>query len=257
MTTHADSRTYPETYYAGAYWGPRRESPEECAQRAAAFFNLLAACDPLLANWNKIPKPRGKGRKTPLMPPDLPTLTEAFRRGVNREPGGPAFEQLGLTVSAYNDGPPKEIVFVNMTCGSYAQTNSANVCVLSIPSKGESAERMLTASMLTDVARSMALAWEPDWAVAMSHSHRDLQAAEGQDDPWLGWVTYLSRGRGTVPPLPAPVRIEPVEDQGTLIILTPERFTVANPEHVALARRVRELLAQAGLMRRAGADPRE
>ena len=46
----------------------------------------------------------------------------------------------------------------------------------------------------------------------------------------------------------APVRIEPVEDRGTLIILTPERFTVANPEHVALARRVRERLTRAGLM---------
>ncbi|WP_347402695.1 Imm52 family immunity protein [Corallococcus sp. NCSPR001] len=52
------------------------------------------------------------------------------------------------------------------------------------------------------------------------------------------------------------MRIEPVEDKGTLIILTPERFTVANPEHVALARRVRELLARAGLMRTAGAGPR-
>ncbi|WP_233613261.1 MULTISPECIES: immunity 52 family protein [Corallococcus] len=257
MTTLADSRIYPETYYAGAYWGPRRESPEACAQRAAAFFNLLAACDPLLAHWNKIPKPRGKGRKTPLMPPDLPTLTEAFRRGVNREPGGPAFEQLGLRVSAYNDGPPNEMVIVNMTCGSYSQRKSANVCVLSLPSKGESAERLITASMLTKVTRSMALAWEPDWAVAMSETYRAMDGRQGQDDPWLGWVTYLARDRGTVPHLPAPVRIEPVEDKGTLIILTPERFTVANPEHIALARRVRELLAQAGLMRTAGANPPE
>jgi hypothetical protein len=45
------------------------------------------------------------------------------------------------------------------------------------------------------------------------------------------------------------VRIERVEDKGTLIILTPERFTAANPEHVALARRVRELLSRAGLLR--------
>ncbi|NRD66315.1 immunity 52 family protein, partial [Corallococcus exiguus] len=197
MTTPADSGTYPETYYAGAYWGPRRESPEACAQRAAAFFNMLAACDPLLGSWNKIPKPRGKGRKTPLMPPDLPTLTEAFRRGVNREPGGPAFEQLGLRVSAYNDGPPKEMVIVNMTCGSYEQNSTANVCVLSIPSKGASAERMLTASMLTNVTRSMALAWEPDWAVAMSETYRAMDGRQGKDDPWLGWVTYLARDRGT------------------------------------------------------------
>ncbi|RKG91289.1 hypothetical protein D7V97_41915, partial [Corallococcus sp. CA053C] len=68
MTTQAPPTTSPETYSAGAYWGPRRESPEECARRAETFLNLLAACAPLLANWNKIPKPRGKGRKTPLMP---------------------------------------------------------------------------------------------------------------------------------------------------------------------------------------------
>ncbi|WP_404372906.1 immunity 52 family protein [Corallococcus coralloides] len=250
MTNYAESGTYPETYYVGAYWGPRRESPEECAQRAATFLNLLAACDPLLANWNKIPKPRGKGRKTPLMPPDLPTLTEAFRRGVNREPGGPPFEHLGLTVSAYNDGTRQDFMAVDMTCGGYAQGNS-NVCVLSLPSKGESAERLLTASMLTAVMRSMALAWEPDWAVAMSDAYREMDGRQGKDDPWLGWVTYLPSQRGKVPPLPAPVRIEPVEDRGSLIILTPERFTVANPEHVALARRVRELLARAGLMRSA------
>jgi hypothetical protein len=60
---------------------------------------------------------------------------------------------------------------------------------------------------------------------------------------------YFSKGRGAVPPLPAPVRMEPVEDKGTLILLTPERFTVSNPEHVGLAARVHTLLAEAGLLR--------
>ncbi|RKG91194.1 hypothetical protein D7V97_41940 [Corallococcus sp. CA053C] len=136
-----------------------------------------------------------------------------------------------------------------MHCGSDEQNSSANVCVLSLPSKGENAGRILTAPVLTEVARSMALAWEPDWAVAMSEAYREMDDRQGKADIWLGWVTYLARHRGTVPPLPAPVRIESVGDQGTLIILTPERFTVANPEHIALARHVRELLARAGLMR--------
>jgi len=248
MTVQPTPETYPDSYYAGAYWGPRRESPEECARRAVTFLNLMAACDPLLAQWNKIPKPRGKRRKTPLMPPELPTLTEAYRRGVNREPGGPPIEHLGLTVSAYNDGTGSDYASVSMRCGSYEQNSSANACILSLPSKGENAERILKAPVLAEVVRSMALAWEPDWAVAMSRTHRELDDKEGEADVWLGWVTYLARHRGTVPPLPAPVRIEPVEDRGTLIILTLERFTVANPEHVALARRVRELLARAGLM---------
>nr|WP_255651947.1 immunity 52 family protein [Corallococcus sp. AS-1-12] len=94
----------------------------------------------------------------------------------------------------------------------------------------------------------MVSSWEPDWALAGSSAYR-MQYREPDSAPFsLGWITYLSRRCGTVPPLPAPVRIEPVEDKGTLILLTPERFTVANPAHVALARRVRELLVRAGLM---------
>nr|WP_281291395.1 immunity 52 family protein [Myxococcus llanfairpwllgwyngyllgogerychwyrndrobwllllantysiliogogogochensis] len=136
-----------------------------------------------------------------------------------------------------------------MRCGSYTESSTANACILSLPSRGDGAERILTASVLTEVVRGMALAWEPDWAVAMSESHRDMDDEDGSVDVWTGWVTYLARHRGTVPPLPAPVRIESVGDKGTIIVLTPERFTASNPEHVALAERVRELLDRAGLLK--------
>ncbi|AKQ66374.1 hypothetical protein A176_003286 [Myxococcus hansupus] len=39
-----------------------------------------------------------------------------------------------------------------------------------------------------------------------------------------------------------------MEDKGTLIVLTPERFTARNPDHLALAARVTELLARAGVV---------
>ncbi|WXH32803.1 hypothetical protein WA016_06799 [Myxococcus stipitatus] len=58
-----------------------------------------------------------------------------------------------------------------------------------------------------------------------------------------------------VPSLPAPVRVELVEGKGTLIILTPERFTASNPDHVALAEQVRELLDRAGLLKPLQAQP--
>ena len=66
--------------------------------------------------------------------------------------------------------------------------------------------------------------------------------------PCLGWLTYVSGRRGRVPSLPRSVRVEPMEDQGTLIILTPERFSLEDPAHVALAGRVRERLEKAGLL---------
>ncbi len=123
-----------------------------------------------------------------------------------------------------------------------------NSCLLEAPYTGPVSERVLTATFQAEALRAIANAWEPDWGVAMSHSHRDMIGAKCPN-VLVGWVTYLSRRLGRVPPLPAPVRIEPVEELGALVILTPERFTASNPEHVALAERVRELLERAGLLR--------
>jgi hypothetical protein len=53
-----------------------------------------------------------------------------------------------------------------------------------------------------------------------------------------------------MPPLPAPVCIEPVGTLGWLLVLSPERMTAHNPEHVAFTLRVRELLDRAGLIQR-------
>ncbi|HSP80260.1 MAG TPA: immunity 52 family protein, partial [Myxococcaceae bacterium] len=103
--------------------------------------------------------------------------------------------------------------------------------------------------IMTEVLRAMVLAWEPECGVATSHAHVEMVTNRPKAGAFVGWVMYFSRQRGTVPPLPAPVRIEPVEDKGTLVILTPERFTASNPEHVALAARVHELLDEAGLLR--------
>ncbi len=59
---------------------------------------------------------------------------------------------------------------------------------------------------------------------------------------------HFPHSRGQVPLLTAPVRTEPVEDKGTLLILTPERITADNPAHVELAQRVHELLDRARLL---------
>ncbi|GHG89068.1 immunity 52 family protein [Comamonas sp. JC664] len=247
MSVNLEPAAYPDTYFAGAYWGPRQESPEECARRTAGFLKFLAECDPVLGHWYKPTKSRKDARKHPLMPPDMPTLAEMFRRGGNREKGGPVIDDLGFSFWFDNGGAGRDCAALRIHCGGYADSVS-NSCFLSLPSQGENAERLFTAPTLACLVRSMVRAWEPDWVAAMSRTRRELDDQDGNADMWLGWVTYFARHQGTVPPLPTPVRIEPVEDKGTLIVLTPERFTVTNPEHVALSRRVRALLAQAGLL---------
>jgi hypothetical protein len=248
VTSQSESEEYPETYHAGAYWGPRKESAEECAQRTVAFLHMLASADPFLAQWYKPVRSRQKGLKPPLVPVDLPTLTEAFRRGVNREGRGPAIESLGFNIGLSNGASNRAYAFLRIFCGAYSEAVS-NFCLLSPIEPGPDADRVLSAPVLTSVVRSMVLAWEPDWAVATSSKLSEVLSDKDRTGAFVGWVTYLSRQRGVVPPLPAPVRIEKVEDKGTLVTLTPDRLTADNPEHLELGRRVGELMSRAGLMR--------
>ncbi|WP_223635787.1 immunity 52 family protein [Corallococcus sp. EGB] len=247
MTATSAPESYPETYYAGAYWGARKESPEDCARRTAGLLELLAECDPFLSHWYKPARSRKDARKHPLMPPDVPTLTGLFQRGVNREPGGPPIEELGFRFSFDNGGAAGDCATMRIN-GGMDSAAVPNHCVLTVPWRGPNADRVLTVSVLTKAVRAMVLSWDPDWALATSNAY-ERQYREPVSAPFsLGWITYLSRRIGTVPPLPEPVHVEQVEGRGTLMVLTPERFTVANPEHIALARSVRGLLAQAGLM---------
>jgi hypothetical protein len=171
-------------------------------------------------------------------------LEKLIRRGKDR-----VFEDLGFRFSAWNGASDDyDGSAFNISCGGYTDV-VGNSCVFSLPSRGPNAERVLTAPVIARLVCSMAVAWDPDSAVGMSSPHLQMVDKGIPFAVSIGWVTYLARHRGTVPPLPAPVRIEPVEDKGTLIVLTPERFTVSNPEHVALAERVRELLDRAGLLK--------
>jgi ABC-type molybdate transport system substrate-binding protein len=107
----------------------------------------------------------------------------------------------------------------------------------------------LTVHALTQVLRAMVTTWEPEWGIAVSNAYRDEVLKLQRVGTFVGWITYFSHQRGTLPPLPAPVRVEPVEDKGSLVILTPERFMASNPDHVALGAQVQELLDRAGLLK--------
>ncbi len=228
-----------ETYYAGAYWLARSESAEACAYRAERFFQLLGRCDPAWNHWHQTAGSFEEARKRQL-DTDAASFLKLFGQKKHR-----IFD--GFLFSLWAGDNPRETSAVDVSCGS-ADVWLPSSCVLEPYDSGSIGERVLTAPVMTEVLRAMALAWEPEWGVVASHEHRDSVTESPATDTFVGWVMYFSRQRGAVPPLPAPVRVEPVEDKGTLVVLTPERFTASNPEHVALAARVHGLLKEAGLL---------
>ncbi|MBN1205176.1 MAG: immunity 52 family protein [Myxococcaceae bacterium] len=232
------SRT--ETYYAGVYWLVRHETAEACAQRAERFFLGLGRCDPAWTRWYEAADSFEEARKLQV-PTNAASFLKMFAAEEHRVGDGFKF---GL----WTGDNPAETSSLRASCGASTPWRPSN-CVLQPYDEDPIAERVLSAPVMTEVLRAMAMAWEPEWGIATSDQHRDSVTESAEPGTFLGWVTYFSRLRGSVPPLPAPVRVEPVEHRGTLVILTPERFTASNPEHVALAARVHELLNRAGLLR--------
>jgi hypothetical protein len=236
-----------ENYYVGAYWGPRKETALECARRAELFFHMLARCDPGFTQWYRAG--RGFPRELPGWPvrPEVKDLEELFLRNrLRTDIGKRVIEDMGFSTIVWNAEKP--MTRLHLRCGKYSPW-AGNVCLLELAREGALRERLLHAPVLAQVLTCMATAWDPDFAVATSSQMVDL-VEKRKGEVRVGWLTYLSRRLGQVPPLPAPVRIEPVGALGWLLLLSPEPMTASNPEHVALSSRVRELLDRAGLIQR-------
>jgi hypothetical protein len=242
-----------EDYYVGAYWGPRKETALECARRAELFFHMLTRCDPSFAQWYRAG--RGFPRELPGWPvhSELKELEEFFLKGKHRTGvSKKVIEDMGFRQMLWN--AKKEATELHISCGKYSPWGGPNVCLLNPSREGAVRERLLRVPVLTEVLTTMATAWDPDFAMASSSEMVDL-VEKGRFEVRVGWLTYLSRRLGTLPPLPAPVRIEPVGALGWLLVLSPEPMTASNPEHVAFTARVRELLDRAGLIERPEPKP--
>ncbi|KFA92653.1 immunity 52 family protein [Archangium violaceum] len=230
-----------ETYQAGAYWACRKESAEACARRAEKFFGLLSRCDPIYAHWFEQADSLKKALQLQFEP-TFGTFMRFFGRKAYQN--GPDGFSFSAWTGNKEEGRGGSLL---LTCGSCSEFYS-NVCLLYLPSAGAEEERVLTTSVLRDVMHAMVLAWEPDWSVVTSHELRGAMSETRRAGDFVGWVTYLSRSRGEVPSLPEPVQVQPVEDKGALLLLTPERLTASNPEHLSLARSVQDVLRTRGLL---------
>lgn len=233
-----------ERYYAGVYWPARLESAEACARRAETFFRLLEHCDETFARWYE----QGDSLEEALhreFTLDHATFVRLFEREENQL-GKDGFS-LGAWTGHTEDGRGG---MVNLTCGD-ASGAYPNCCLLYLPRTDVEPEgpRVVTAPVLVNVLRAMVLAWEPLFGIIATDEFHAALRPKRDPRGFVGWLTYLSRARGEVPPLPPPVRIEPVEDKGTLIVLGPERLSASDPEHLLLGRRVQEVLDAKDLLR--------
>jgi hypothetical protein len=153
----------------GAYWGPREETREACAQRLAVFFETLRQHDPALAVWYEL-----------MMSPDEPLVripTDAASLAPLLQVN-PSYSDLGMSLGAWN-GPDAE-AGASFTCnlGSYYRSAS-NTFVINCN------DRTAGPQMLRALLRATVEAFDPDDAIVnggvmIEAAYRAIDEAEAK-----------------------------------------------------------------------------
>lgn len=221
-----------DPFYLGAYWGPRREDPEQCADRLSRCLVGLASDSELLDAWFPKANRRSKATGAPVSV-DSSALAALFRSGQNRrDADGSPIAELGLSVALWN-GDFKRAVGLSVKCGAWSPV-VPNSFVLSLPAADDGGSELYQPETARTMMRAVIASWEPEWATWTSHALREVQQPE-PGAPVLGWATYLSSGRAVAEVgLPQGVEVEPI---GAGVLLTVGRSPAEVPTSLLLATR--------------------
>lgn len=193
-----------ETFYVGAYWGPRGETVSQCAGRLWSLLASLGEADSLLSSWFKTGRSRGAALKQPINV-STERLRELLLEGQPNIADGlqDVMSDLGFRASLWT-GQDVE-VGLSVRCGSPLALSgvTSNALVLQLPVPEGDAMVMYRQEVALAIIRSIVTAWQPTWCTWTSDSLRNAQGAE-PNEVIVGWATYLANSDGvTIDHLPA------------------------------------------------------
>lgn len=225
-----------ERFVLGAYWGARRESVEQCADRLQTFFEALVSGDDLLSQWYPKTSSPKKSLEHPLDKVNRQMLVEILMKGQNRENArGAVSEDLGFQLGFWNGQKADDQASFSLRCGLYWKSSNASVsvgnCVVfDLPKNlGILAEAQRMVQLLAATAR----AWNPDWAGVMSESSM-LTRDFGAEKPFVDWMIYVPRRIGKAPEPAVLLEIQ----EGSIIVLPPDSPSINLPQKKSLIERV-------------------
>lgn len=183
-----------DSFYVGAYWGPRPESVEECGDRLQLFMHSLAVIDPLLSSWYE----KGRNRQAALeskIEPRTEYLWDLLLDGRNRADfGGAVIQDLGFRVALWNG--QEAAVGLSVHCGAWSPSAaSSNNVIIRPPGFDESSGKDLyEAENVLATLKAAVIAWTPSRAAWTSRHLKREQGAQ-MGEVVVGWATYLSAER--------------------------------------------------------------
>ncbi|HMP80759.1 MAG TPA: hypothetical protein PKD54_14990, partial [Pirellulaceae bacterium] len=185
--------------YLGAYWRPRKESTEKCAERLLVCLNELAKGSEVFASWyDKARSKRdGKTRELELSRPvhlwPQEKVVQLLEMGRNRRDlDKSVIEELGYHVSLWNWGEPNRAISpmrsakLDVHCGVYAE--GGNYVVVDFP---EDPDDLIEKEWALQALVAVVRAWEPDGGGIVSRASRSPRPFT-PGSPFVDWMIYLN-----------------------------------------------------------------
>ncbi len=230
-----------------AYWGPRPESPADCAPKMLQMFRTLADIDPALGRFYWADRKIGKPLLVSSLKVDDAARLLAQRQNlaeVTRQPI-PEFGYRFVATNQFSRGP--HYLVINGQLGGYVTANLlANYVCLATEPLAPHNEGIINFRVFRSVLLALASIWNATWCCAASDDLLQLipRVDRARHRPRLdgGWLTYLAAPFAAKITPPSSAKCERVNG-GLLMIATEETFQADNPAHVAVARDIDAALA--------------
>lgn len=200
------NRIVADRSYIGAYWGPRYESVDACADRLSRHLSSLSEVDPIFRQWFRKAGSRreAQGQRLDVSPGGLRGLLSAGRQQIPRH-GGDVLD-LGYNIDIWNGSDAAAGLSVRCGSGARIAGMTSNALMLSLPACAgdlEHDERPRHGDAASALIATVE-AWRPAWCTWTSRELRKAQKP-GPEDVVFGWVTYVAAVDGNNPPRQVPI----------------------------------------------------
>jgi len=247
------SQSLRSNYGIITFWGPRGEGTDQLAGRLVRALGLLGNIHPVLSDWYFLRQKSGERlqdievEEIPIGGLDRGRVAGLIAEQIHRTDGD-AVPQNGyfFVVANKPERGPRMVSLMFRCAATFFADFPSNSVRLSTDDSALQDADIFSPETFRRAVLAIAAAWEPSWCEVGSNETRDLSPSiqeTGTPKVRLAWMTYLTPRFARLVTPPKSAIVDRTPEGGLLMIATADRFNVANPQHMKVAREIEAALA--------------
>jgi hypothetical protein len=182
-----------DSFFIGAYWGPRSVPLIEIVTNTIKTLKKLGELDEQFLDWYELGM-RRKQALTNKVIQDTEGITKLYSKSLGEfETKSDSLTDNGFVLGLWTGHREEESSRITFTVGLNSKRVS-NCCVLKLPFEGKAKDRLVTLTKARSIVELLVDIWDPDFAIFTSHNL--VSKLSGSVD--IGWITYrkvIKKGR--------------------------------------------------------------